>query len=366
MNLKQRTSRYGAGVLFTAGLSGVILVIAALRSDFRPEFEIWLATALVVSLILHARLGFALSRAQVEIDMLKSLSSRCDADPAASAREIAPLMSLTGGDSAELTAADRAMLERVRGAVENDRLDLYLQPIVSLPQRKTRYFEAFSRLRDDKGAVLRPSDYLHAAERANRIGVIDNMILLRCIQSLARIEAMTGRCAIFCNISPATLYDTEFFNHFTDYLEMNRGLSQRLVFEFTYPAVQMMHPRFEENLAAIAKRGFMFSVDHVHSLDVDWQALRDRNFRFAKASAALLHAAAGADASGALLRGFRKRIEDAGVDLIAEKIEFETDMPEILALGLDYGQGNLFGAPQPANVYLSGAAPQAPVFAKAS
>lgn len=366
MNLKQRTSRYGAGVLFMAGLAGVILVAATMRAGFRPEFEIWLAAALVVSLILHARMGFALSHAQVEIDMLKSLASRCDADPAQSAREIAPLLSLTGSEGVELTAADRVMLERVRGAVENDRLDLYLQPIVSLPQRKTRYFEAFSRLRDDKGMVLRPSDYLDAAERANRIGVIDNMILLRCIQSLARIETMTGRCAIFCNISPATLYDTAFFNHFTDYLEMNRGLAQRLVFEFTYPAVQMTHPRFEANLAAIAERGFMFSVDHVHSLDVDWTALRARNFRFAKASAALLHAAAGADASGALLRSYRKRIEDAGIDLIAEKIEFETDMPEILALGLDYGQGNLFGAPQPANVYLQAAPSEPQVFAKAS
>ncbi len=366
MNLKQRTSRYGAGVLFMAGLVGVILIIATMRAGFRPEFEIWLAAALVVSLILHARMGFALSRAQIELDMLQSLASRCEAEPSSGAREIAPLLSLSSADNRDLTAADRVMLERVRMAVEGDRLDLYLQPIVSLPQRKTRYFEAFSRLRDERGAVLRPSDYLDAAERANRIGVIDNMILLRCIQSLSRIEAMTGRCAIFCNISPATLYDTEFFNHFTDYLEMNRGLSQRLVFEFTYPALQMMHPRFEANLEAIAKRGFMFSVDHVHSLDIDWRALRVRNFRFAKASAALLHAAAGADASGSLLRSYRKRIEDAGVDLIAEKIEFETDMPEILALGLDYGQGNLFGSPQPASVYLQGSPPEPRVFAKAS
>lgn len=366
MNLKQRSSRYGAGVQFMAGLAGVFLVAAALRAGFAPGFEIGLAAAVVVSLILHARMGFALSRAQLEIDMLQSLSSRCEPDPAERAHEITPPLSMAPQGEAELTVADRAMLERVRGAVENDRLDLYLQPIVSLPQRKIRYFEAFSRLRDDQGAMLRPADYLDAAERANRIGVIDNMILLRCIQSFARIESMTGRCAIFCNISPATLYDTDFFNHFTDYLEMNRGLSQRLIFEFTYPALQMMHPRFEANLQAIAKRGFVFSVDHVHSLDIDWRALRERNVRFAKASAALLHTAAAADGSGALLRAYRKRIEDAGIDLIAEKIEFETDMPEILALGLDYGQGNLFGAPQPARLYLREGASEPQAYAKAS
>lgn len=366
MNLKQRTSRYGAGVLFTSGLAGVAIVAAGISAGLKPEFEIWLAAALVVSLILHARMGFALSRAQIEIDMLKSLSERCETDPDKGAQEIAPLFSLDEPVVRSLTGADRDVLERVRGAVEGDRLDLYLQPIVSLPQRKTRYYEAFSRMRDADGAILRPADYLDAAERANRIGVIDNMILLRCIQALSRIEQQSGRCAIFCNISPATLYDTQFFNHFTDYLEMNRGLAQRLIFEFTYPAVCMTHPRFEENLAAIARRGFMFSIDHVHSLDLDWPALRARNFRYAKAPAALLRAAAGADASGALLRSYRKRIEDAGVDLIAEKIEFESDMPEILALGLDYGQGNLFGPPQAAQHYLQAAEPTSVPLAKAS
>ena len=46
---------------------------------------------------------------------------------------------------------------------------------------------------------------------------------------------------IFCNISPATIYDVDFFTRFTDYLDANEDLAQRLVFEFTYPAVEMMH-----------------------------------------------------------------------------------------------------------------------------
>ena len=52
------------------------------------------------------------------------------------------------------------MLDRVKDAIENDRVDLYLQPIVSLPQRKQRHFEAFSRLRNNDGTILRPVDYL--------------------------------------------------------------------------------------------------------------------------------------------------------------------------------------------------------------
>jgi cyclic-di-GMP phosphodiesterase TipF (flagellum assembly factor) len=248
---------------------------------------------------------------------------------------------------------DAEVLERVRAAIEGGRVDLYLQPIVSLPQRKTRYYEAFSRLRDADGRLLRPTDYLEAAERANRIGVIDNMILLRCVQAFRKLRNRDSQFAVFCNVSPATLFDVDFFNQFTDYLAINEDLSSRLVFEFTYPALQMMHPRFEQNLNLIAERGFAFSVDHVPSLNLDWTALRQKNVRFVKASSALLLAAGARSESAVVeLHGFRKRLADAEISLIVEKVENESTMPEILSLGIDFGQGNLFGPPRPADVYV--------------
>ncbi len=351
MNLRQRGSRYSAGVLFMASVAGVFLIAASVSAGFRPNFEIWLGAALVLTLILHARMGFALSRAQAEIEMLKKLTARCDDDIEQEARKVAPVLKLETPTT--ITSDDAEMLERVKCAIEGGRLDLYLQPIVSLPQRKTRYYEAFSRLRDADGRVLKPTDYVDAAERANRIGVIDNMILLRCVQAFRQLRHRDSQFAVFCNLSPATLFDIDFFNQFTDYLALNNDLSSRLIFEFTYPALQMMHPRFEENLKAIADRGFSFSVDHVHTLEVDWAALRERNVRFVKASASLLLAAsAKGDAGAVKVHAFRQRLADAEISLIAEKIEFENLMPEILALGIDFGQGNLFGPPRTADFYV--------------
>jgi len=351
MNLRQRASRYGAGVMFAAGVAGLALIAAGISAKLGPDIEIWLGAALVVVVILHARMGFALSKAQAEVEMLRRLRSRCEDDPVEAARKIAPVFNID--PSQGLSNNDLRMLERVRAAIEGGRVDLYLQPIVSLPQRKVRYYEAFSRLRDAQGTILRPTDYLAAAERANRIGVIDNLILLRSIQAFRKLRSRESQFAVFCNVSPATLFDTEFFNQFTDYLELNSDLSTRLVFEFTYPAIQMMHPRFEENLNSIARRGYAFSVDHVPSLDLDWPALREKNFRFVKAPSMLLIAASdGDELAASRLREFRKRVADAGIDLIAERIEFESHMPEVLSLGIDYGQGNLFGPPRPADFYV--------------
>jgi len=352
MNIGQKTSRYNAAVLFLAGLTACFLIAATIRSAFSPGLEIWLASALVVSLILHARAGFALSRTQQELDLLRGVVARFKSSGGRTKTK-QPLkveFECVGGVPDE----DAAILNQVKGAIEHGRVDLYLQPIVSLPQRKQRYFEAFSRLRNEDNSILRPVDYLEAAERANRIGLIDNMILLRAVQALRHLGPESQHYRVFCNISPATIFDTEFFARFTDYLDDNEDLAPRLVFEFTHPAIEIMHPKVEENLNAIAERGFAFSVDHIRRMDHNWKALRERNFRFVKASSAMLLAESRGDAPAQMrVNAFKQRLREAGIDLIVEKVELESHMPEILALGIDYGQGELFGAPRPAGFYLA-------------
>jgi cyclic-di-GMP phosphodiesterase TipF (flagellum assembly factor) len=208
-------------------------------------------------------------------------------------------------------------------------------------------------MRDKSGSVLRPVEYIEAAERAGKIGLIDNMIIVRCVQSLRHLIQRDPQLRVFCNLSPATIYDIEFFDRLADYLEISPSLASHVVFEFTLPAVQSMHPRVEASLQSLASRGFVFSIDHVHSLDLDFAALRERGFRYVKAPASILLAAGLGDAvSQERLRKFRRHLAELGVDLIAEKIELESHMPEILALGIDFGQGNLFGSALPADAYV--------------
>ena len=42
--------------------------------------------------------------------------------------------------------SSKQLLFMIREALEQDRIDMFLQPIVSLPQRKIRFFECYSRL----------------------------------------------------------------------------------------------------------------------------------------------------------------------------------------------------------------------------
>ncbi|HEV2955746.1 MAG TPA: EAL domain-containing protein, partial [Xanthobacteraceae bacterium] len=111
-----------------------------------------------------------------------------------------------GGRFKGLTRGDVVAL--IRRAVEANRVDLYLQPIVTLPQRKVRYYEALARLRSDDGELLQPADFLEIAESGGLMPMIDNVMLFRCVQVVRRLAAKNREIGLFCNVAPDTLIDS--------------------------------------------------------------------------------------------------------------------------------------------------------------
>src|SRR5262245_45850529 len=66
--------------------------------------------------------------------------------------------------------SESEILEHVREGLRMNRVDLYVQPVVSLPQRKRRHLECFSRIRTVDGTILLPQQYIEVAAREGLIG----------------------------------------------------------------------------------------------------------------------------------------------------------------------------------------------------
>ena len=180
------------------------------------------------------------------------------------------------------------ILAAVKSAVEENRIDIYLQPMVTLPQRKVRFYEAVTRLRDDKDEVLAADDFIAVAEAAGLIGRIDHMVMLRCVQVLRRLMVRNKEVGIFCNVAAATLGNPTTFAQCLDFLEANRALAPSFVLEFKQATFRNLGPTETEHLAALAQRGYRFSIDHVTDLRIEPRELADRGVRFIKVPAALL------------------------------------------------------------------------------
>ncbi|MEM8812261.1 MAG: EAL domain-containing protein [Pseudomonadota bacterium] len=242
---------------------------------------------------------------------------------------------------------DPVLLDRVRKAVDQSRIDLYLQPIVTLPQRKTRYYEALSRLRVSENGLMLPGEFLPLAEHSGVVARIDNLLILRAVQILRRLTARNKDTGIFCNLSSTSLTDSAFFNELVDFMEANRPLADHLVFEFSQNTVRTLGPLEHESLKALVDLGYRLSVDQITDMRMDLGNLSERGFKFAKISADRLLSGAfdlGADIHPEDLASLMAR---NGIELIVDRTETETQVVELLDYNVSYAQGFLFSPPRP-------------------
>jgi cyclic-di-GMP phosphodiesterase TipF (flagellum assembly factor) len=245
------------------------------------------------------------------------------------------------------TLADPAMLELIRRSLEENRVDLYLQPIVTLPQRKVRFYEALTRLRSADGSVVMPSQYIKVAAPAGLMSVVDNLLLFRCIQVVRRLSQRTRDVAVFCNISEHTLKDAEFFPQFLEFLRTNRDLCGQIVFEFAQDTVLQAGRAVEEGLKTLHELGFRLSLDQVTRLDGNFSRLRAQGFHFIKVKAKTLVAGMKQANAPVAAEDFKELLARCGIELIIERIEEEKTVVQLLEFNVGYGQGFLFGEPRP-------------------
>ena len=247
-----------------------------------------------------------------------------------------------------------ALLDTVREALAENRVDLYLQPVVGLPQRRTVFYESYSRLRDATGRVMMPAEYLAVAEPEGLVTSIDNLLLFRCVQIVRRLAKQDRKVGIFCNISIASLADESFFPQFLDLLAANRDLSGALIFELGQSAFDARGSVEARNMGKLADLGFRFSLDKVTDLDIDFQDLARSDVKFLKIAAPFLLDELVETDEGLILRSlpdlaaqdFSSLTRRYGVEIIAEKVESERQIVDILELDIGYGQGHLFGEPR--------------------
>jgi len=235
----------------------------------------------------------------------------------------------------------------IAAAIDANRIDLYLQPIVTLPQRKVRYYEAVSRLRTEQGDVVPAIEFIEIAESSGLMPKLDNLLMFRCVQVMRRLQMKNRDVGLFCNVSATTLQDAAYFRQFLDFMDANRALGPSMMLEFTHAAYRSFGPLEHEAMAALFERGFRFSLDHVADLRLEPKELADRGFRFVKVPAKLLLSritGAHSDIHPADLADLLAR---SGIDLVAERIESEGMVVDLLDYDVRFGQGFLFSPPRP-------------------
>lgn len=241
---------------------------------------------------------------------------------------------------------DGTLLDAVRDALNNNRVELHVQPIVTLPQRRIRFFELLARPRDADGKSYPAAACLQALDAAGLRAEFDALMLLRGVQMVRKLEQRAKDVGFFLNLSPDMLAQIETFTPLYDFLTREREHAANIVLEFSYDGVRDLDRNGLYRLGQLSALGFALSFDGIGRLDLDYAAMAKLGVRFLKFNADCFadpEVVSRASVDPADLAEICRR---NNLLPVLAKVEKESELLKLADLNFAFGQGLLFGPPK--------------------
>jgi EAL domain-containing protein (putative c-di-GMP-specific phosphodiesterase class I) len=238
------------------------------------------------------------------------------------------------------------VLQFLKKAIKNNQISVSLQSIVKLPQRAVVFYEVYARIKVGEQGYIPASQFIAVARDNNLMSVLDNVLLLRCLQLIKRSPTKDGTAAFFVNISVSTLNNKTYVNDLINFLSANPKLSSRLIFEIRQADSMRVGAEAKKVMEGLALLGCRFSMDHITLLGLDVDRLVDQNISFVKLNVDMISKEMQEVEKRGRLKKLKTMLETSGITVIMEKIENERQLLPLVDLYVDYAQGYLFGKPE--------------------
>lgn len=275
-----------------------------------------------------------------EAKVLRGLVGQLDAAQAAGVEDDRP-------NAAPDSKANPA-LAFIRKALRQNRLDLFLRPIVALPQRKRRFHQCAIHLRGREGETLPPERYGDTARAAGLGAAVDKMLLFRAVQLVRGLPLRKSGTAFFCGVAPDSFADERFLADFVSYLGAGNDLSPYLVFEIAESDRAKFDSGGARELESLVRAGYRLCLTRIEDFEPDVPRLVEQGFRFLKIDARRLMSATRSNVESNRVRRLKQALDRSGLDMIVDNIRSEQMLVELLDFNIDFGAGLLFGEPRQA------------------
>lgn len=237
-------------------------------------------------------------------------------------------------------------LALIAEALEAKRMDVMLDPILGLADRRARHFELSVRLISEDGADLNLTEYRRAAAGTGLLGRIDAAKLAGAVNVLQGLRVRGSAASLFSAVAGESLSDDNFAHAFVDLLEAEQGQATRLVLTFAQSEARNFTAAHWRAVSDLNRVGLKFALTDVTDLDMDFEVLKRHGFDFIKLDASVFLEGLPTPSGHIPAADICRHLSDLGLALIVGGIVAEKDLARVLGFGALLGQGTLFGGPR--------------------
>jgi diguanylate cyclase (GGDEF)-like protein/PAS domain S-box-containing protein len=237
---------------------------------------------------------------------------------------------------------------RLNNALEQTRFRLFHQPIVRLDGADAPAFsEILLRMEDDDGQLIRPTQFIGAAERYKVMGRIDRWVVASALRWMSEGD-LEGWYSV--NLSGQSLGDPKFLEAIIRDLGKHRGVCDRLCFEVTETAAIARLNLVADFIEELKQHGCRFALDDFGSGMSSFGYLKQLPIDFLKIDGTFVQNMARDPLDTQMVRSIHDIGHITGNLTIAEYVEDEASVVALREIGVDYAQGYHLGRPEPLNI----------------
>ncbi len=249
------------------------------------------------------------------------------------------------------SARQRQLLEEIREAVQQQRMNLLFQPIVSLRGDTTQRYEVLLRMRNHEGWELLPETVFSLVKR-HRIGmVLDRWVIAHSIRVLRERKAHGQSTILFINISPTILQDDELLHWLRGGLQKTGVPAASLVFEMVETTAELNKQILLPFLRQLKELGCGISLDHFSGHERAQDLVQLLEADYVKLDIGFTQKLASDKVRQEQLNQMTDTLASQGVTTIVTGIEDATTLPTLWACGIDYVQGFFLQRPHTDMIY---------------
>ncbi len=228
--------------------------------------------------------------------------------------------------------------DRFRGMVRQRRFDLHFQPIVDLTTGGVTHFEALARFGNGG-----PAETLHMAEE---LAMIEGFDLAVADKAIARLnQTGAGSLHLAVNVSGASLAGDAYVQSLLQLTAKTPAVRRRLVVEVTDTAALADPVAANLRLAALREAGIRVYIDDFGSGSAGFDYLRKLSVDAVKIDGSLITDFETDIRSRQVISHIVELCRSMSLKVVAERVETEACRLALVELGVDMGQGYLFGKP---------------------
>jgi cyclic-di-GMP phosphodiesterase, flagellum assembly factor TipF len=243
-----------------------------------------------------------------------------------------------------VSPVDPVLANRVRSALQTGRYDVYLRPVVVLPQRKTRFFEATIGVVHE-GVTLSGETLNHIVRRSGAARQRDIAGLARLVKMVRYFLSRDRKSPILLALADSETLSDKVFANLVEIMRADSAVANLIMIGLPQTAVTMLRPVQQEVLRTFREAGGKLIMTDVVDLSIKPEALASSGIRLVQApfhalSHAIEEGVAIQDVHAQDLPGlFRRR----GVEMLISDIATEQDLNDLGEAELTLAEGNLFG-----------------------